>query len=130
MNYFEERIKNIEIKTAEIQKEITSLEKELEEKIDENAVKVILEDRISKDDILTKAEIQSLIEKKLRNEEILSDAEIHTHILKILSEMGYITKTDAKNLVKKSHITLLKWVIGIVLTGGTMTLTLIRLFLM
>lgn len=121
MGNTDEQIKNIEIKIAEIQKEITTLEKELDEKLDENAVKVLVEERIRKDDILTNAEIQSLV---------LTEAEIQTYILTTLSDQGYITEVEAHNLVKKSHITLLKWVIGIVLTGGTMTLTLIRLFLM
>ena len=111
MSNVDSRLKGVEVKTEEIRNDLNSLEEKMKDKTDENFVKVIVDEMIKENEVVTEEQVQSIIESKLRKN-------------------NYMTENDVKNITKDLHLLMIKWVIGLIISFGTITLGLLRIFMM
>ncbi|WP_096200813.1 hypothetical protein [Bacillus sp. FJAT-45350] len=110
MSNIEKRLSELETKNEQLRKCVKALEKNAEEKTDENAVKVLVDEYLNDKNVLTENQIDSIIEK-------------------ILTDKKYMTETEVHNLTKETHLTILRWVIATVLSAGAVTFGFLRIFL-
>lgn len=98
-------------KIVDLEEIVTSIKEETKNKIDENAAKVIFNEYMELKKVLSEDEAELLINK-------------------VLKEYDLMTESDVKNIIKEYKLATIKWVIATSVSTITITLAIMRFFLM
>ncbi|MBU9712637.1 hypothetical protein [Evansella tamaricis] len=96
------------VQIDEIRKEINDIETDLKSKLNENDVKVMLDEYAKLKKVVTEEEVIVIVDR-------------------MLNEKKYMTESDVNTTIKEVHLTLIKWVLGTAISSVALIVAILRL---